>query len=191
MDKRISRFLRRHHVLTLSSVSDAGSWTAHVFYAYMPDHEALVFTTDPKTRHGREMLANPSVSGGIVLETKVVGRIRGVQLTGMVERAVLKGERRKEKGESEVVTRHSSLVTSSASRITYHVSRNTYLKRFPYAIAAKLDLWVLELEYVKMTDNRLGFGTKLEWRRETKDTRPETIDERQETRDQRKRTLKR
>ncbi len=159
MDKRISRFLRRHHVLTLSSVSDAGAWTAHVFYAHMPDHDALVFTTDPKTRHGREMLENPLVSGGIVLETKVVGRIRGVQLTGMKEERVKNKEIDKDDEEERLKTRHSSLVT-------HHSSLITYLKRFPYAIAAKLDLWVLELDYVKMTDNRLGFGTKLEWRRE-------------------------
>ncbi|MDD5509104.1 MAG: hypothetical protein PHD25_12400, partial [Bacteroidales bacterium] len=49
--------------------------------------------------------------------------------------------------------------------VTSHESRVAYLKRFPYAIATKLDLWVLELEYVKMTDNRLGFGKKIEWRR--------------------------
>jgi uncharacterized protein YhbP (UPF0306 family) len=70
--------------MTLATVSEQGSWSAHVFYAWMPDADALVFTTDPETRHGREMLANPSVSAGIVLETKVVGRIRGVQITGKV-----------------------------------------------------------------------------------------------------------
>ena len=82
MDPRITRFLRRHHVLTLSTCSERGSWTAHCFYAFMPDNQALVFTTDPETRHGREMLQNPNVSGGIMLETKVIGKIRGIQLTG-------------------------------------------------------------------------------------------------------------
>jgi uncharacterized protein YhbP (UPF0306 family) len=182
MEKRIARFLRKHHVLTLSTTGGESSWSAHVFYAYMHDHEALVFTSDPKTRHGREMLENPSVSGGIVLETKVVGKIRGIQLTGKVALLEMKDERIKNKeldkddeeerlkiSHQSPVTHHSSLITSSASRITHHSLRAAYLKRFPYAIATKLDLWVLELEYVKMTDNRLGFGTKLEWRKETKD----------------------
>jgi uncharacterized protein YhbP (UPF0306 family) len=44
-------------------------------------------------------------------------------------------------------------------------ARTAYLLRFPFALAAKLDLWILEIDYVKMTDNRLGFGKKLEWRR--------------------------
>jgi len=164
-------------VLTLSSVSNAGSWTAHVFYAYMPDHDALVFTTDPGTRHGREMLENPTVSGGIVLETKVVGKIRGVQLTGKTRRSERSedpdlsglGDEETERPRDQETNEGSSVsrITRHVSRITHHASRIAYLKRFPYAIAAKLDLWVLEMEYVKMTDNRLGFGTKLEWRRET------------------------
>ena len=159
MDKRISRFLRKHHVLTLSTVSEQGSWSAHVFYAWMPEHDALVFTTESTTRHGRDMLANPSVSGGIVLETKVVGRIRGVQLKGKTKRL---GDQETERPRDQETMRPE---TGDQRLITYHASRVTYLKRFPYAIAAKLDLWVLEIEYVKMTDNRLGFGTKLEWRR--------------------------
>jgi len=84
MSPRITRFLRQHHVLTLCTTSDQGSWCAHVFYAWMPEENALVFTSGPETRHAREMLANPRVSGGIVLETKVVGRIGGVQVTGEV-----------------------------------------------------------------------------------------------------------
>jgi len=176
MDKRISRFLRRHHVLTLSSVSDAGSWTAHVFYAYMPDHNALVFTTDPGTRHGREMFEYPTVSGGIVLETKVVGRIRGIQLTGKTKRLgdeETRDQRPETERQGDQETRDQRPETvrlgdqETKRLITHHSSLVTYLKRFPYAVATKLDLWVLEMEYVKMTDNRLGFGTKLEWRRET------------------------
>jgi hypothetical protein len=140
MDKRIERFIRRHHVMTLATaavVEEGGRpepWSAHVFYAYLPDNQELVFTTDPATRHGREMLANPSVSGGIVLETKVIGKIRGIQLTGTA-RQVVEGESR---------------------------YRTAYLRRFPFAIAVKLDLWVLEVRYVKMTDNRMGFGKKIE-----------------------------
>ena len=41
-----------------------------------------------------------------------------------------------------------------------------YIKRFPYAIVADLTLWRLEMEYVKLTDNTLGFGKKLIWQKE-------------------------
>jgi len=142
----------------------------------MPDHNALVFTTDPGTRHGREMLENPTVSGGIVLETKVVGKIRGVQSTGKTKRLgdeETRDQRPETERQGDQETRDQRPETvrlgdqETKRLITHHSSLVTYLKRFPYAVATKLDLWVLEMEYVKMTDNRLGFGTKLEWRRET------------------------
>ena len=86
MDPRIIKFIRQHHVLTLATSKDNIPWTSHCFYAFMKDEKALVFTTDNDTRHGQEMQDNQVVSGGIVLETKVVGMIRGVQLTGTVSK---------------------------------------------------------------------------------------------------------
>ena len=40
-----------------------------------------------------------------------------------------------------------------------------YLKRFPIAVAMQPTLWALRLSWVKMTDNRLGFKTKISWNR--------------------------
>ena len=138
-------------MLTLSTFSAQGSWTAHCFYAWISDSQSIVFTTDPETRHGREMLLNPCVSGGIMLETKVIGKIRGIQLTGRAFPC--------RPGESGNPTSDNGILVSESE------ARLAYLKRFPFALAVKLDLWVLTIDYVKMTDNRLGFGKKLEWRR--------------------------
>jgi uncharacterized protein YhbP (UPF0306 family) len=131
----------------------------------MPAENALVFTSGPETRHGREMLANPRVSGGIVLETKVVGKIRGVQVSGVAQR--IGEEENGRRGEMENSCSPVPLFAYSPVQIQQKASafKKAYLKRFPFALAAKLDLWVLQLEYVKMTDNRLGFGKKIEWRR--------------------------
>lgn len=38
-----------------------------------------------------------------------------------------------------------------------------YLKTYPYAIALNPTLWSLHVKYIKFTDNRLGFGKKLEY----------------------------
>jgi len=40
-----------------------------------------------------------------------------------------------------------------------------YLKTYPYAIALNPTLWSLHVEYIKFTDNRLGFGKKKEYKR--------------------------
>ncbi len=45
-------------------------------------------------------------------------------------------------------------------------AKRCYFARFPFALAMKPRLWVIELMWVKMTDNTLGFGTKITWTRQ-------------------------
>ena len=42
-------------------------------------------------------------------------------------------------------------------------AKSGYLKRFPVAALMDTQLWVVKLTFIKMTDNRLGFGKKLVW----------------------------
>ena len=40
-----------------------------------------------------------------------------------------------------------------------------YFREFPFARVMNPQLWSIELEDIKLTDNRLGFGKKLYWQR--------------------------
>ena len=40
-----------------------------------------------------------------------------------------------------------------------------YFQRFPYAKVMRPQLWKIELQEIKYTDNRLGFGKKMNWSR--------------------------
>lgn len=133
---RITAFIRKHHVMTLATVSGGRAWTAHVFYAWMPDENLFVFTSEGKTRHGAEMEANAHVAAAIALETRTVGRLQGLQIEGVVRKA---------------------------EGADLDAARHTYIKRFPYAALSELSLWVLEPSLMKFTDNTLGFGKKLIW----------------------------
>lgn len=136
LDERIIKFIKRHHVLTLATVNSEGMpYVANCFYAYDKRRNLLIFTSDETTRHGGEMAANGDVAVSIVLETRVVGRVEGVQITGIAER-----------GDNE--------------------AKLCYIKRFPYAAVAPLTLWMVRPTMMKLTDNTLGFGTKLIWRSE-------------------------
>lgn len=136
IDERIIKFIKRHHVLTLATVSSEGMpYVANCFYAYDKCRNLFVFTSDEATRHGGEMAANSSVALSIVLETRIVGRVEGLQTTGIAER-----------GDEE--------------------AKLCYIKRFPYAAAAPLTLWMVRPTMMKLTDNTLGFGTKLIWQSE-------------------------
>lgn len=135
--KRMIKFIREHHVMTLATTGENGApWCASCFYVYLPEYNWLVFTTDDDTRHGSEMLLNPEVAACIALETNITGRIRGVQITGIVKKT---------------------------DKITKNIAEKSFLKRFPVAMLKKTNLWILEPEMIKMTDNRLGFGVKLIW----------------------------
>jgi hypothetical protein len=137
-DIRIIEFIRKHHVLTLATSSDEQPWCANCFYAFMEDEVALIFTSDEETRHICEAGKNTKVAGSIVLETEIIGKIQGIQFAGKIFKA-----------ESEA---------------RY---KKRYLQRFPYAILTNSPLWAVELDYIKFTDNLLGFGKKLIWSRES------------------------
>ncbi len=138
-DKRIISFIRKHHVLTLATVSDNKPWCANCFYSFMDDKNMLVFTSDNATQHIKNINENSQVAASIVLETKVIGKIQGIQLTG------------------EAI--------KPSAEIANQVKIN-YLKRFPFAILMNTSLWVLIIHQIKFTDNSLGFGKKLFWKNE-------------------------
>lgn len=136
VDSRITKFFRKHHVLTIATSVGNEPWCANCFYVYLEEENALVFTTGTDTRHGKEFTENPVVAGSVVLETMIIGKIRGIQFQGTVSEPV--GE-------------------------LFEKAKSIYLKRFPVAALMDTRLWVVKLTFIKMTDNRLGFGKKLIW----------------------------
>lgn len=142
-DSRIGRFIRRHHVLTLATRgADGELWCSNLFYAYHENESGkpfFIFTSGEETLHARHFQENPEVAGSVVLESRVIGKLQGLQFQGKVRRAGAKDQ-----------------------------VKALYLKRFPYARVMLKELWILEPTRMKYTDNRLGFGTKLHWAPEEK-----------------------
>jgi uncharacterized protein YhbP (UPF0306 family) len=138
IDPRIIRFFRRHHVLTIATSVNNEPWCANCFYVYLRNENALVFTTDTNTRHGQEFVKNNLVAGSVVLETRIIGKIRGIQFQGII---------------------------SEPEGKLLEEANDAYMKRFPVAILMETHLWIVHLTNIKMTDNRLGFGKKLIWKK--------------------------
>ena len=136
MEKRITEFIKKHHVLTLATTCKGIPWVANCFYAYLEEENFFVFTSGKSTKHIMDLEEGNIVAASIVLETSIVGKIQGIQLRGKLSEPVGKMQR--------------------AAKIAY-------LKRFPFTALMDTVLWILEPDYVKMTDNRLGFGKKLIW----------------------------
>ncbi|HIS33355.1 MAG TPA: pyridoxamine 5'-phosphate oxidase family protein [Candidatus Avirikenella pullistercoris] len=141
IDKRIIAFIKKHHVLTLATAAEGAPYCSNLFYTYLEEKNVFVFTSSENTRHAAEMKNDGRVAGSVVLETEIVGKIQGLQFQGIVL-----------KPEGELLK----------------AARTAYLKRFPFAVFMDVELWVLELTFAKLTDNRLGFGRKLVWERDKK-----------------------
>ena len=140
IDPRIIKFVKKHHVLTLATSKEEQAWGCNCFYAFDDEKLEFYFLTEEATRHASEILTNNKVAGSIVLESKLVGKLQGVQFSGIAYRP-----------------KDDELSNAKAK----------YLKRFPYAIAANTPYWAIRVDIIKFTDNTLGFGKKLLWNRET------------------------
>lgn len=145
---KIVRLLSERWVLALSTIGADGPYTTPLFYTVDAEETAadrhgprLLFVSDPTTKHGHMLGEGPTlVSGATYLESRDISELRGVQLRGYVSHQRL-------------------FCASETSRLT-----SLYLRAHPVARAAlestsPPSLYVLEVTWAKLTDNRLGFGT--------------------------------
>ena len=138
LPESIQHFIDEHHVLTLCTTVNEEAWCAHCFYVFLPEHQCFIFSSSVDTKHIQQICHNSYVAASIVLESSMVGVLRGLQIQGSVFQLL-------------------SSIEKEAQR--------AYCKRFPVANLMQLNLWQLDLTYIKFTDNRLGFGKKLVWMR--------------------------
>jgi len=138
LDKRIIEFIQEHHVLTIASSLNNKPYCANCFYVYLENENKFIFTSDAETKHAHDFEKNSNVAGTVVLETKTVGKIQGIQFIGSIKK--LENQELK-------------------------IAKKMYLKSFPYAVLMKTTLWEVEIDFIKMTHNKLGFGKKLIWKK--------------------------
>ena len=133
--EKISLFLSEHHVLSLATTADDEISVCSLFYTFNKEKVSFIVASSDETRHVQHCLKNANIAGNILLETKTIGKIQGVQFRGVflpLEDKELKIQ---------------------------------YFKSFPYALALNPKLWQIEVNYFKITDNRFGFGNKIIWQK--------------------------
>ncbi|OHE01195.1 MAG: hypothetical protein A3K14_10350 [Sulfurimonas sp. RIFCSPLOWO2_12_FULL_36_74] len=131
--EKIDAFLAKHHVLSLATSDGLELNACNLFYAFDAAKISFVVASSDETTHVKNITKNPKVAGTVVLETKVVGKIEGVQFRG--DFLPLEDE----------------------------ALKKLYFKSFPYALAMNPTLWQIKINYFKLTDNTLGFGKKIIW----------------------------
>ena len=102
------------------------------------DNKMLIFLSDKETKHINDARANSNVAGTISTEVTTVAKIKGIQFTG------------------EFIN-----PTEQQQKELYKI----HYDKFPFAKAKPSPIWGVQLSWIKMTDNTLGFGKKLIWER--------------------------
>ena len=128
---KINEFLQEHHVMSLSTCRGNELSSCNLFYVFDKASNSFIVASSEDTLHVEHIKINKNIAGTVVLETKSVGKIQGVQFRGEF-----------------IKLKESSL-------------EKLYFKHFPYALAMNPTLWQIKINYFKMTDNRFGFGKKI------------------------------
>lgn len=140
-DSKIVKVIQKHHILTLATSHQNRPYCCTCFYTYLPEENIFVILSENDTRHIAEALENKRIAGAIALETKMVGKIRGVQFTGKISKI-----------SDELLDKY----------------RAEYIKKFIYVkhFIGNTPFWIIEPDFLKLTDNNLGFGKKIIWNSE-------------------------
>lgn len=132
--------------MTLATVSPGGE--PHAAPVYFAADEALdcYFFSDVHSRHSRDLSRDPHAAAALYPDCRDWQEIRGLQLRGTVE-PVPDGD-----------------AWERAWRI--------YLEKFPFVsglgeAVSRGQLYVFSPDWLRLVDNRQGFGYKREWRRES------------------------
>ena len=134
--------------MTLATVGPGGEpAAAPVFFVLFED--GLLFLSEPSTRHVRNLLARPEVAVAIYKDGQAWEEIWGLQARGRVVRVPAPREAE---------------------------ARAAYARRFPFVEAAagtplaealaRVRWYVVQLRWIRLIDNRRGFGWKAEWVRQ-------------------------
>ncbi|MCE9538121.1 MAG: pyridoxamine 5'-phosphate oxidase family protein [Bacteroidetes bacterium] len=136
MDEKIQSFLEGQKNLSFCTAVDNTPHCANCFYTYISEGDFIIFKSDKNTTHIVNALNNNKVAGTILPDVDQIGTIRGLQFMGKF-----------------IVPEDHLLV----------LAKKKYYSKYPFALAMGGELWAIQLQHIKMTDNTLGFGKKRIW----------------------------
>lgn len=137
MDERIVEFITGNKVAAVCCLdADNKPYCFSCFYAFDKERHLLYFKSGAAAHHSELLLQNPVVAGTINPDKLNSLAIKGIQFTGSI--------------------------LDSRNELCFEAA-NLYHKRFPFALAMPGDIWTIQLEVIKMTDNTLSFGKKIHW----------------------------
>lgn len=143
LTERLRGFLKEHNTMTLATVNELGQpESAAVFYAET-DALCLYFVTERSSRHGRNLQYRPRVAATIQTDGQQWATIHGLQLEGLCRKVPL-------------LERPKALAVYAAKFSFVITERELWAK------LGKVDFYCLQPGWLRLVDNRQGFGHKEE-----------------------------
>ena len=136
MESKIFDYILKNKVFTMATSANDSPYCANCFYAFDDVNKILIFLSDADTRHIVEALQNDIIGGSIQNGVTDIDKLQGIQFIG------------------EFI--HPDPQTKTRFKQIYY-------ERFPFAKEMPSPIWGIKLNWIKMTDNTLGFGKKLIW----------------------------
>ncbi len=140
MNESIIRFIEKQKCASICCVNEEGNpYCFSCFYAFNAEEGLLYFKSSADTNHIKLMKTNPVIAGTILPDKLQILSIKGVQFQGLL------------------LNEQHDFSNDEFKR--YHT-------RYPLAFAIPGEVWMIQLNHIKMTDSSNTFGKKIQWQRE-------------------------
>ena len=137
--KNINKFIQKHNTLTLATESNHEVCAAALFYVPVDNCEALVFVSNPKSDHIKNIEYNSKCAATIQENNLDWKNINGIQIRGEVKLA-------KEEYWEIYLKEFDYIYSSETLKMAME----------------KVKLYKLKIKWARFIDNSKGFGNKKE-----------------------------
>jgi len=137
--KDISRFIQKHNTLTLATEKNHEIFAAALFYVPIDNGKSLVFVSNPKSEHIKNLKYNQKCAATIQENNLDWRNIKGIQLRGEIEIA------------------EEKYWENYLNKFKYITNNETLTNAMK-----KVNLYKLKIQWARFIDNSKGFGNKKE-----------------------------
>ena len=140
MNDHIKEFLQQQTCATVCCIDEYQKpWCFTCFYTFNSNDGLLYYKSSAGSSHSAIMKENPVVAGSVLPDKLNKLIVQGIQFEGVV-----------------LDPEHPLSERAAAY----------YYKSSPLALAVSGEIWTIQINHIKMTDSKLGFGKKITWHRE-------------------------
>ncbi|MFT3919086.1 pyridoxamine 5'-phosphate oxidase family protein [Cloacibacterium sp.] len=136
ISQKIVNFLNLQTCVNICTVNENNlPYCFTCYFVFDEEKKCLYYKSNINTKHSELILKNNACAGTILEDQLNKMFLKGIQFQGSINK------------------------TSNKNLSAF----KKYHKKYPMALAIPGEIWVVNLEIIKFTDNSMGFGHKTHW----------------------------